>query len=305
MIDRTELLEAALDRLPDGIVLLAGESQVVYWNHAAETITGYQGVDLLARPIPKHLQPMMQLAPGQPALDQPGQELQDDDLAQQPDGEAMVRVQHKLGHKILIVAQTLVLRDRMGARIGTAVIFHSAESLDALPHGECVEGSSVESRLAGLELRLGSAYEDFTMGGMPFGVMWITVDQAYDLRKTHGASACEAMLGKMERVLANGLRPAEVMGRWGDDEFLVLSHERTPAMLADHAQMLAGVARTTDFRWWGDRHSLTVSIGVAQVEQNETLAELLGRAKAAMFSSFHAGGNHVTAAPGRHACLPS
>ena len=29
-----------------------------------------------------------------------------------------------------------------------------------------------------------------------------------------------------------------------------------PEMLAAHAQMLAGLARTADFRWWGDRLSL-------------------------------------------------
>ena len=84
------------------------------------------------------------------------------------------------------------------------------------------------------------------------------------MRKTHGAGACEAMLEKIERALANGLRPAEELGRWGEDEFLVISHERTAEMLAAHAQTLAGLARTADFRWWGDRVSLTVSIGAAQ-----------------------------------------
>ena len=28
-------------------------------------------------------------------------------------------------------------------------------------------------------------------------------------------------------------------------------------------KLLAGLARTADFRWWGDRVSLTVSVGVA------------------------------------------
>jgi hypothetical protein len=54
-------------------------------------------------------------------------------------------------------------------------------------------------------------------------------------------------------------------------------------MLAAHAQALAGLARTADFRWWGDRVSLTVSIGAAQADSSETLANLLERAhKAAM-----------------------
>ena len=53
-----------------------------------------------------------------------------------------------------------------------------------------------------------------------------------ELRKTHGARACETMLEAVERTLANGLRPGEEVGRWGDDEFLVLSHERSTEVLA-------------------------------------------------------------------------
>lgn len=113
------------------------------------------------------------------------------------------------------------------------------------------------------------------------------------------------MLEKMERTLSGGLKPAEEIGRWGDDEFLVLSHERSGPMLAAHAQNLAGLARTTDFRWWGDRVSLTVSIGAAQAEHGEPLGGLLERAQTAMFESVRAGGNHITAAQGRHACSPS
>ena len=72
------------------------------------------------------------------------------------------------------------------------------------------------------------------------------------------------MLDKVRHALAQGLRPAEEMSRWGDDEFLVVAHEHSAEMLAAHARTLAGLARTADFRWWGDRVSLTVSIGAAQ-----------------------------------------
>ena len=41
--------------------------------------------------------------------------------------------------------------------------------------------------------------------------------------------------------LPSGLKPAEEIGRWGDDEFLVLSHERNAAMLAAHAQTPGGL----------------------------------------------------------------
>jgi PleD family two-component response regulator len=72
-----------------------------------------------------------------------------------------------------------------------------------------------------------------------------------------------------------------------------------------HAQVLAGLARTADFRWWGDRVSLTVSIGAAQAQIAGTLADLLEGAKAAMFSSYQSGGNRITAAPEGDKCSRS
>jgi diguanylate cyclase (GGDEF)-like protein len=107
------------------------------------------------------------------------------------------------------------------------------------------------------------------------------------------------MLRIMEQTLTRGLRPTEVLGRWGDDEFLVVSLERTEAMPIEHAERLAGLARTAEFRWWGDRVSLTLSIGAAHMDcGNGTKTEsswlLLERARQAMQASVEAGGNRVT-----------
>jgi diguanylate cyclase (GGDEF)-like protein len=214
-------------------------------------------------------------------------------------------MRHRLGHSVPVIERILVLRDGLGGQIGTAVAFHSAENLVALPHGECSEESDEATLQIEFQERLGVEFDDFTHSGQPFGVLWISVDQAHELRKTHGANACNAMLEKVQHALVQGLRLAEKLGRWGDNEFLVLSHEHTPEMLTARALMLAGLARTADFRWWGDKLTLTVSIGVAQAEENGSLAELLERANSAMLASFHAGGNQVKYAAGGESCSPS
>jgi diguanylate cyclase (GGDEF)-like protein/PAS domain S-box-containing protein len=297
MTDRMELLEAALNSLPEGIALLGEERDLVFWNQAAEAITGHSAADLAGQPVPETLKPLLERCA--PPMDA------EPDADSQPMRGVPVHARHKLGHDVPAMARILVLRDGAGGRIGTAVVFHPAESLDALPQGEGGEGEGVKVSQADLKERLETEFEDFARGGETFGVLWITVDQAHCLRKTHGANACDTMIGKVAQALAKGLRPTEKLGRWGDGEFLVVSHERTPEMLASHAQTLAGLARTADFRWWGDRVSITVSIGAAQADRAGTLAELLGRAKAAMSSSFHAGGNQITSAPGGLPCSPS
>ena len=100
---------------------------------------------------------------------------------------------------------------------------------------------------AELEDRLANGFEMFVREGVPLALLWVRADQASELRKTHGARACETMLEAVERTIANGLRPGEEVGRWGDDEFLVLSHESSTEGLEDHGQTLAGLARTADF----------------------------------------------------------
>jgi diguanylate cyclase (GGDEF)-like protein/PAS domain S-box-containing protein len=284
MSNRTDLFEAALDSLPEGTALLGAGGEVVFWNRAAEAITGFAAADLLARAIPEALEPLL--------LDAAQRE--ETGAGPHPRRGALLHMRHKLGHEVQAMARIHMLCDGLGGGVGTLIAFHPAESLDALPHGEMDE--EAEASQAELGDRLAVEFDDLARGGLPFGVLWIAVDQAHELRKTHGAGACEAMLEKVERALAQGLRPAEEVGRWGDGEFLVISHERTPKLLADHAQVLAGLARTAEFRWWGDRVSLTVSIGAAQASPAETLPQLLERAQHAMVASTHAGGNQITSA---------
>ena len=48
MTDRNELLEAAFDSVPEGVALVGTEGEVVLWNQAAQGITGYAAIDVLA-----------------------------------------------------------------------------------------------------------------------------------------------------------------------------------------------------------------------------------------------------------------
>lgn len=289
MADLAELIESALHALSEGVALADNRGNVAFWNASAAGITGWAASETIGRDARHVLRDVV-------VSDRPHRTPHTE--AAEPSNErgGVIQIRHKLGMEFPVAARTLVLRDQLGKRFGTGVLFHPLEKIDALPNGETGRGwDSGQSRIE-LEDRLARVHEDFRNDDNPFGVLWVTVDQAPALRRTHGKGACEAMLESIERTLGSGLKPAEEIGRWGDQDFLILSHERSSAALTAHGQSLAGLARTADFRWWGDRVTLTVSIGAAQAIKDESLCTLLDRAEGAMLASIYAGGNQTTAA---------
>ena len=292
-----EILGAALHALEEGIAVLDSESRVVLWSPAAEAISGHLAADLLSRPLPvsfykiedPHLAMQEETAVGRETV-------RPKPMA--PERPALVSLRHRQGHSLPAMMRRVPLRDAMGKRFGTLMRFHPVDEIDTLPHGhgedDDAQDKRVEQGQAEMEDRLDEAWNDFTSGAVPFGILWVNIDQGAGLRKTHGHDASEAMLGIMERTLVHSLRPAETLGRWGAHEFLVLCHERSAEMLRAHAEHLSHLARAADFRWWGDRVSLTLSVGAAHAAEGDSLHSLLTRAQQGMLESSYAGGDRAT-----------
>ena len=150
MADRAELLEIALDSIPEGVALLGGEEQITLWNRAAEAITGYACADLLSRQAPAPLEPLLAASARLGEMEP--------DAGGQLGHRTLVHALHKLGHDVPVMARYFVLRDGMGGRVGMAVLFHPADSLDSLPHGKCEQGGDLKASQAVLEDRLATLF---------------------------------------------------------------------------------------------------------------------------------------------------
>lgn len=292
MSDRVVMLEATLNLMDEGVAILDEHSIVLFWNAAAATLTGYSAEDMIWQRCPADLYKVNEEHRTIVNTSSPH------DSNELPRWPTLVSMSHKHGHTVPGMLRNVILRDPVGTATGEALLFYPVEETDALPHGECGEDMGIERSQADMEDRLDAAHHQWVTSRTPFGLLWIIVDQAQSLRKTHGRDACEAMLRTVEQTLLRQMKPAEIIGRWGCNEFLVLTHERTSDLLIERAQRLAGLARTADFRWWGDRVGLTVSIGASHAVEGNTLQSLLHNARQAMQASEYAGGNHVSESRG-------
>lgn len=132
--------------------------------------------------------------------------------------------------------------------------------------------------------------------GQAYSLLLLDADHFKQVNDAFGHDAGDEVLRAVVAVLRQGLRPADLVGRLGGEEFVVvLPDAGTPAALQRAEQLRAAVAALR-FEVAGRRVPLTVSIGLATAGA-ESFADLLRRADHAMYAAKHAGRNRVELAP--------
>jgi len=134
--------------------------------------------------------------------------------------------------------------------------------------------------------------------GQRFCVAMIDIDFFKRVNDTYGHQAGDAVLIGFAQDATLSLRETDVIARWGGEEFLLflpctmLGYARTPLLRL--GQRLAA-------HEWADAlpdgEEITVSIGVAEYEPNETLEVFIARADKALYAAKSNGRNCIAVAP--------
>ncbi len=106
------------------------------------------------------------------------------------------------------------------------------------------------------------------------------------------------MLQRVARLIRNALRPADEIGRYGGEEFIVGLVEAGPEGAKRIAERVREKIADTPFEFGGVRAEVTVSIGIAAMSPKCNQTDVLLReADKALYAAKHAGRNRVMIAP--------
>ncbi|SEM17133.1 diguanylate cyclase (GGDEF) domain-containing protein [Halomonas daqiaonensis] len=128
----------------------------------------------------------------------------------------------------------------------------------------------------------------------PFSLFMIDVDHFKSINDTWGHIHGDRVLTSIAETCKRSLRPQDVIGRFGGEEFIVAlpeTHLKDAKMVAERLQR-----KVTELPVMEDMpdHRLTVTIGIAGVLDEETdLATLIKQADQALYVGKHDGRNRV------------
>lgn len=136
-----------------------------------------------------------------------------------------------------------------------------------------------------------------TRNRLPLAFAILDVDLFKRINDTHGHQAGDQVLRQVGRTVSLAIRPQDVAGRIGGEEFALLLPETTRDQALAHMQMIRQAVETTTYSHAGIRDPITISIGLAQ--HGDVLPDrpaLMRAADEALYRAKQGGRNRVVVA---------
>ena len=171
-----------------------------------------------------------------------------------------------------------------------------ARTLELVEKNRELELLSVTDKLTGLANRrkLDQVLEEEFIRArrydVEFSVAILDIDHFKHVNDTHGHAAGDSVLEGMARILRQQTRDADVLARWGGEEFVILCRHAGLSRCLPTAQKVREAIAAHEFTGIGQ---VTASFGVAACRKDDSAASLMARADAALYRAKAAGRNRV------------
>jgi diguanylate cyclase (GGDEF)-like protein/PAS domain S-box-containing protein len=275
-----------LDSLYDGVYFADADRKITYWNKGAERLTGYTAQEAIGRHCFDNFLNHIDGCGTQLCLT--GCPLRET-ISDGQQREAEVFLLDKSGNRVPVSVRVSPIRDEQGSITGAVEIFSDnsaardalqrlekkASEFEALAYSDTLTG--VANRRY-IDLKVQQAIQEVELFNRPYGLILLDINDFKTVNDTLGHAAGDAVLKAICGTLLRCLRPCDVLGRWGGDEFVILARDVTPDSLEQLAHRCCQVIAETSIPVADCHVKLSVSLGPILLEQGESSSSAFTRA---------------------------
>ena len=281
--------KALLDQITDGVYFVDLERRILSWNEGACRLTGYTADEVVGQCCPDAFLCH---------VDEAGQGLCANGCpltASLSDGhshEVRVFLRHKLGRRVPVTARVEPIRTH-GSIIGAVQIFSddsayqdARRKIDEMERLAFFDTVTQQPNRRFAEMSLHTALSEYHSHQDPFGVLLIDIDRFKSINDRFGHATGDRALREVAMTLVGTLRPTDIVGRWGGDEFIAVVHHMNSENLGYlAARCCAMVTATSLLSIDGEPVCMSVSIGETLVCSFDTADTLVKRADEFMYQN--------------------
>jgi len=130
--------------------------------------------------------------------------------------------------------------------------------------------------------------------GVGFSVALMDLDNFKGLNDTHGHAAGDEALRAFAATVQASTRDTDTFGRYGGEEFLVILVVARPAEAVRAMERIRAALARRDWGAIAPGLVVTASVGVTGYRAGESVAQMLGRADAALYDAKSAGRDRIS-----------
>jgi len=270
------LHKALLDQLDEGIYIVDRERRILYWNAAAERISGYLEHEVSGRFCHGNL--LMHCDDDGRILCGAGCPLARGMETGQP-RECDIFLRHRDGHRIPVHVRSRPIYDADGVAIGAVEIFDEAvrlvrDEMQALQAWGCLDETTGAATRSYGETRVRQAMEILDLHGIAFGWLRIGLNAAVEIEQFHGQKAMAAALKTLAATLDRNSGAYDLVTRWSETEFRIEVHHTDGPALEATARKLRALAGASRVVSCGARFAIDISVAAAMAQRSDTLEAL-------------------------------
>ena len=298
MFENAAIYHEVLNNLYEGVYFLDTDRSIAFWNQGAERITGYVAPEVMGRSCADNILCHVDMEGANlckcqcPAADT----LQDGQSR-----EADVFLLHKDGHRVPVRIRVAPILDVDGRIIGAVEVFSDNSSRETLRERidllEKLTGLDPLTQLPNrrrLEEEIQARLAETQRYGLTFGILFADIDHFKNVNDTYGHTTGDQVLMMVGHTMLNALRPFDIVGRWGGEEFLAVVVNVDLETLTTVAERMRSLVAQSRLQQNGDNITVTVSVGATLVLPGDDGDSLLKRVDQGMYRSKAEGRNQVT-----------